>query len=234
MKNLRIEALILAIGLMAMGIFVRSGFVRFAERDRSVKVRGLAEREVPADRVIWPVVYKTVGNDLILLYNQINNVNAKIKDFLLQNGLSADEIAIGAPVVFDSRADRYISDKERTDRYNVTSVITVSTGKVDTVRGLMARMGELLKEGIAISEGDYENRVQYEFTNLNKIKPEMIEEATHSAREAAQKFAKDSDSRLGKIKSASQGLFTIDNRDINTPYIKRIRVVTNIDYYLNN
>ena len=98
----------------------------------------------------------------------------------------------------------------------------------------MSRMGELLKQGIAISANDYDTRVQYEFTSLNKIKPQMIEEATKNAREAAEKFAKDSDSKLGKIKNASQGLFTIEDRDPSTPYIKKVRVVTSVDFFLEN
>ena len=76
--------------------------------------------------------------------------------------------------------------------------------------------------------------MSYEFTGLNDIKPQMIEDATKNARAAAEKFAKDSDSKLGKIKSASQGQFTIANRDENTPYIKSVRVVTTVTYYLKN
>ena len=89
-------------------------------------------------------------------------------------------------------------------------------------------------KGIAITGGDYRYNIQYDFTSLNEIKPQMIEEATKNAREAAQKFAKDSDSELGKIKRAVQGQFSIENRDANTPYIKRIRVVTTIDYSLED
>lgn len=98
----------------------------------------------------------------------------------------------------------------------------------------MSRVGELLKQGIAISAGDYGSQVEYEFTSLNKIKPAMIEEATRNAREAAAKFASDSGSELGKIKNATQGLFSIENRDQYTPYLKKVRVVTSIDYYLDS
>ncbi len=98
----------------------------------------------------------------------------------------------------------------------------------------MSEQAELLKQGIAITGGDYRYNVVYEFTGLNKVKPQMIEEATKNARVAAEKFAKDSESRLGKIKNASQGQFSISDRDANTPYVKNIRVVTTVDYYLKN
>ena len=80
----------------------------------------------------------------------------------------------------------------------------------------------------------WEYKTEYSFTKLNDIKPEMIEEATKNAREAAEKFAQDSDSKLGKIKKASQGQFSISDRDSNTPYIKSVRVVSSIDYFLND
>ena len=105
---------------------------------------------------------------------------------------------------------------------------------MDLVRSLIAEQGELLKRGIAVTGGDYRYNVQYEYTGLNSIKPQMIEEATKNARQAAKKFAKDSESELGKIRHANQGQFTITDRDANTPYIKKVRVVTTIDYSLED
>jgi uncharacterized protein len=235
MKNYRIEAVILAVGTAVLGLFVYFGLSAFAAKDRVVSVRGLAEREVKADHVIWPIVYKTTGNDLSALYEEVNGKCTRITAFLEQNGLAKADISVGAPQVVDLYADRYASDNvAQRDRYNITTTITVSSGQVDKVRGLMTRMGELLKQGIAISAGDYDSRVQYDFTSLNKIKPQMIEEATQKAREAAVKFADDSDSRLGKIKDATQGLFSIEDRDQYTPYIKNVRVVTSVNYFLES
>lgn len=234
MKNYRIESVILAVGLAVLGLCVYWGLCGLSQRDREVSVRGLAEREVMADHVIWPIVYKTTGNDLQALYDDINTANNKIVSFLKRNGVKADEINVGAPQIIDLRADRYNERQSERDRYNVTSTLTVSTSQVETVRGLIPRMGELLREGVAISAQEYGMTPQYEFQSLNKIKPEMIEEATKNAREAAEKFAKDSESSLGKIKNATQGLFSIEDRDQFTPYIKKIRVVTSVDYYLKS
>lgn len=233
MKHYLWETLLLSLGLAVLGLFVYFGLNSLGNCERVVAVRGLAEREVKADRVIWPVVYKTTGNDLPALYGQLNDVSAKIRAFLVENGIPATDISTGAPEIVDLRADRYNTNRVA-DRYNVTLVTTVVTGKVDAARSLMSRMGELLKSGIAISANDYGNQVQYEFNGLNAIKPAMIEEATHNARKAAEQFAKDSESELGKIKSASQGLFTVSDRDSYTPYVKRVRVVTTVNFYLGN
>lgn len=234
MKNLRIEAVVLAIGLVLAGYFVKLGIDSLADRGRVVNVKGLAEIEVPADKVTWPLMYKSLGNDLPLLYGQIKTTNQKVVAFLTSKGITADEISINAPEVFDVQAERYGNSNSNPYRYNVTTVITVTSNKVDLVRKLISEQGELLKQGIAISGGDYRYNVSYDYTSLNKIKPQMIEEATKNAREAAEKFAKDSESKLGKIKQANQGQFSISDRDANTPYIKNVRVVTTIAYSLED
>jgi len=112
--------------------------------------------------------------------------------------------------------------------------VTVYTGKPDAVRVAMNKLVELGKQGIVFSGGGYQGGTQYLYTKLNELKPEMIEEATRKAREVAEKFARDSDSRLGKIKSAQQGQFTIEDRDSSTPYIKKVRVVSTVEYYLSD
>lgn len=231
MKNWRIEAVIISIGVILLGVMIKSGINDFKNKDRVVSVKGLAEIEVPADKVVWPLVYKDIGNDPVLLYTNMEQKNSAIVKFLENNGIAKEEISIAPPEVIDMQAERY-ADRNTLYRYNATSVITVISKNVDKVRKLMSEQAELLKQGIAITGGDYRYNVVYEFTGLNAIKPQMIEEATKNARAAAEKFATDSDSSLGKIRNASQGQFTISDRDANTPYIKSIRVVTTVNYYL--
>ncbi|MCM1108361.1 MAG: SIMPL domain-containing protein [Clostridium sp.] len=233
MANLKLEAAILSVGLIASGYFVKKGLDGFTNRDRVVNVKGLAEMEVAADKVTWPLMYKELGNDLPELYNKIKSTNRTIVDFLKLKGITDEEITVNAPEINDKQADRY-DNAPQLFRYQVTSVITVTSNKVDLVRKLINEQSELLKQGIAITSGDYRYNVQYEYTSLNKIKPQMIEEATKNARIAAEKFAKDSESELGSIKRAYQGQFSIDDRDANTPYIKRVRVVSTIDYSLED
>lgn len=227
-----IASVVLAAGLLALGLCVRSGLNSFTDRQRVVDVKGLAEREVNANLVTWPIMFKEVGNDLPTVYHRVTAVNNQIVDFLVANGLSQDEISIGAPKVQDLQTDRY-NTNPLPYNYAVTSVVTVSSSKVKQVHSLINRQGELFSKGIAIIS-DYSTTITYDFTDLNSIKPEMIAEATQNAREAAKKFADDSDSRLGKIKTARQGQFSIEDRDATTPYIKKVRVVTSLTYFLED
>lgn len=229
----QIPYLIIAVAIILLGLTIKAGMDNFSYRDRLVSVRGLAEKEVMANKVTWPIVIKQVGNSLNEIYSGVQKTNSTILEFLKANGIEESEISVNAPELVDIRADRYNTNPIPYN-YNLTSVIVVSSSKVDLVRSLIAKQMELLRDGVAIVNGGYQYPVKYEYTDLNSIKPEMIVEATAKAREAGQQFATDSKSRLGKIKTASQGQFSISDRDENTPYIKKVRVVSNIQFYLED
>lgn len=218
------------LGLTVLGSMLPKMAAELKSYDRIVSVKGLCEKEVPADKVIWPLSYKVVGDDINKVYSQINTRNTIIRNFLSGGGIQADEITVSVPSVSDKFAQEYGSN-DRLYRYVATSTITVCTSNVSKVLDLMSRQSELLALDIVLSN-DWDSQPQFNFEGLNDIKPEMIEEATHNAREVAQKFAKDSGSKLGKIKDASQGTFSIESRDSNTPHIKKVRVVTYVTYYL--
>lgn len=234
MKNYYVEATILAVAIVVFGTFVKNSLDRFTDKERVVTVKGLSEREVPADKVIWPLIYKELGNDPADIYQRIEKKNATVMDFLKKHGLSNNEISVNPPQVKDRFADSW-SQENILNRYVASSVIIVSSTQVDLVRNIMQKQAELMKIGIALISEDYgNNMVKYEFTGLNEIKPEMVEESTKNARATAEKFAKDSDSELGKIRRATQGQFSITNRDNNTPHIKNVRVVSTIEYYIRD
>lgn len=219
------------VGCLILGISLILTIRSLKSYDRVVSVKGLCEREVMADNVIWPISFKLGGNDLSSLYSEMNDKNEVILSFLEEAGIDESEIIVNPASITDNRANTYNNNA----RYNylIVSVITVCSDKVMKVVELQRSMGELIEQGIPIGNTDsWEHKTVFSFTKLNDIKPEMIEEATVNAREAASKFAKDSNSKLGKIKSASQGQFTITDRDSNTPYIKNVRVVNNVVYYV--
>ena len=227
------SGLFIMVGLVMLGMMFPRAVEKYRSYDRSVNVKGLCEKEVKADKVIWPVVYKVMANDIQSIYDQTDGSNAVIMDYLKAGGIDASEITVSVPQISDKFANEY-GNNDRAYRYIATNVIKVCTDKVDDVLGLMSKQSDLLKKGIVTGGNTWENPVEFKYEGLNEIKPAMIEEATMNAREAAEKFAKDSESRLGKIKTANQGTFTIENRDSNTPYIKKVRVVTSVTYYLKN
>lgn len=224
---------LLCAGLALLGGLLANGIITIKSLERTVTVKGLSEREVPADIAIWPIRFNEAGEDLNQLATLIQAKNTQVMDFLRANGFKDEEISLSPPALTDRKAQGY-GDQNVGLRYSGASTINVYTNDVDKVRAAMAKMVELGKAGIAVAGQDYEARTEFLFSKLNELKPAMIEEATRNAREVAEKFAKDSSSTLGKIKTASQGQFTIDNRDSNTPHVKKVRVVATVEYYLSD
>ena len=228
-NNRIIAAAIVAVGIVCLGWFLKAGIDNFANKDRHVTVKGLAEREVPADKVTWSISTKETGNDLPTLYERINVQANKIKAFLKQNGLEESEITVNPPSVSDLEAREW-GDNQKPFRYIVNTTITVATTKVEEVNKAIFKQAELLKQGVAL-DSSYPN---YEYASFQQMKPEMMSEAIKNAQKTAEQFAEASESKLGKIQTAGQGQFEIENRDENTPYIKKIRVVTTVTYSLND
>lgn len=226
-KKQFIPCIAIIIGFSLLGYFISSGLKSIASQDQYVTVKGLAEREVMANKVVWPLPYKCVSNNIQELYNEIEKNNGIILGFLKDGGLTDDEIIVSAPNVTDRLAQSYVPDNIKY-RYQAEAVITVTSSKVEEVIGLMGGQMSLMKQGVIIAN-EYNYRTEFEYTALNDIKPAMIEEATRNARAVAEKFAEDSGSSIGDIRQATQGQFSITS-DETTPQIKNIRVVTTVKY----
>ncbi len=237
-NNSRISAFIIGafmfLGLSALGYLLGNAAIDFKEYERVVNVKGLSEREYEADIVIWPIQFAEASNNLEQLYGKIESVKSKIQVFLETNGINPSEISFSFPAITDKSAQQYGNSAKPEFRYTALQTVTVYSKNVSGVRSVMSGLPELGKQGIVFTVGNYETQTEYIFTRLNEVKPEMIEEATRKAREVAQKFASDSQSALGKIKRASQGQFSIYPRDKNNPHIKKVRVVSTVEYYLSD
>ncbi|GAU08553.1 SIMPL domain-containing protein [Desulfoplanes formicivorans] len=224
----------LIIGLCGLGYVLGNAALQVKELERTVRVKGLSEREYKADVVIWPIQFTEASNNLEELYESLEAGTAKITRFLENKGVKAGDISLSAPSITDKSAQSYSDSRQAPFRYTAVQNVTVYSRDVPLVRSLMTQLGELGKQGIAFTGGGYDYQTEYLFTQLNQVKPDMIKEATTKAREVALKFAEDSKSRLGKIKRASQGQFSITPRDRNNPHIKRVRVVSTVEYYLSD
>ena len=237
-ENSRAGALILGLfifmGLSVLGYLLGNAAIEYKQYDRSVTVKGLSEREYDADIVIWPIQFTAAGNDLESLYNAIERSTDLIKAFLGKNGVSLEEITFTSPSITDKSALQYGSNAKAEFRYTASQTVTVYSKNISVVRSVMSSLSELGKQGIVFTGGNYQAQTEYIFGRLNEIKPEMIEEATKKAREVAEKFASDSKSILGKIKRATQGQFSISARDKNNPHMKKVRVVSTVEYYLSD
>ncbi len=228
-----LAAICVSIGLISLAFILKGTALEIKSMERTVQVKGLAEQEVLADTVIWPLQFSDVDNNLETLVSRVERKNAAVIAFLKLHGFDDEEITRGSQSIIDTQAREYGSENKQF-RYIVRANIIVYSNAPDKVKHALGKVSQLAKQNIAIVQDNYDTQVQYLFTGLNEIKPAMVQQATEKAREVAIKFAKDSDSKLGKIKTARQGQFSISDRDSNTPQIKNVRVVTSIEYYLSD
>ncbi|HSH28228.1 MAG TPA: SIMPL domain-containing protein [Wenzhouxiangella sp.] len=239
-NHLRSGSLILGIclvvGLTLLGYVAGNAALSVKAMERTVTVKGLSEREVTANIAAWPLTFQVASNDLDEVYQTIEDKSAIIRDFLKRYGISDEEIIPSPPNVTDVYAQQWGDQSSVKFRYSGSGTVTVHSEQVEAVREAMANVLELGKRGVVVAGDQYagQRSGMFLYTRLNDIKPEMVEEATKKARSVAEKFAEDSNSRLGKIKRARQGQFSINDRDSTTPHIKKVRVVSTIEYYLSD
>lgn len=232
--NALVLGISLFLGLSSLGFLLANAAIGYKEFERTVTVKGLSEQEFMADIVIWPIQFTLADNNLQALYADIDSSTQTIIQFLTDHGIKRGDISLTSPAITDKSAQQYGGNQRAEFRYTGMQTVTVYSEEIETVRQVMSKLSELGKKGIVLTGNNYQSQTEYLFTRLNEIKPAMIEEATRKAREVAEKFADDSDSSLGKIRRASQGQFSISPRDNNNPHIKKIRVVSTIEYYLSD
>ncbi len=226
-------ALIIAVGLALAGTAIGVGFFFSRGTDRYVTVKGLAEREVDADLAVWPITFRVSDNSLTTLQDKIDKDRNSVTEFLLECGFDRSEISYAAPKITDTRTEqRYSSGNAPEERYIANTTITVRSTEVPQVKESMEDTVSLVGSGVMISAENWQTPTEFLYTSLNDIKPDMIETATINARRAAEKFAQDSGSKVGKIRTATQGYFSISDRDRNSPDKKVVRVVTTVKYFL--
>jgi uncharacterized protein len=238
--------LLLALGLIVGG-WVLGGQIKATRlSDRYVTVKGLVERKVKSDLAIWPLTYKEAGDDLSLLSAKTEADKKVILDFLSQQGIQPSEIELGVVRVVDTQANEYGGSTRAPHRYIVEQQIAVRTSRVDQVAAAVQKTMPLLQKGIVLNSNPGQGAT-YKFTALNSIKPDMITEATRNARAAADRFASDSGSKVGSIRQANQGVFSIlpadqgsdgeesgnGNFSADSSLMKTVRVVTSVQYYLD-
>ena len=228
-RNLLAAALI-SLGLAGAGWFAAQGMAHLRTADRYVTVKGSADKLVDADLAVWPITFTVNGNDLTGVQAAITGNAGTVRDFLGKAGFQPTEITVSPTRVEDRWAYSY-GDNRPPERYRATASVTLRTEKVKQLLPVISRSGELLNAGVLITEG---SDPQYDFKALQSIKPALIAEATANARKAAEQFAKDSGSVVAGIRTANQGTISIEDRDQTSPFIKNVRVVTTVEYFLKD
>lgn len=235
-----LQVAILAAAIIIGGAAIGLGFARGRSADRYVTVKGVAERDVQADLAIWPLHLVAADNDLSRAQGKIQADLVKVRGFLARSGLDTAGITLQGFSVADAQTNQY-GGANQGARFVIKQTAIVRSSNVNAVLLASQRVGELVSQGVVLSSGQEYGAggPTFVFTGLNALKPPMIAEATARAREAAEQFARDSQSGLDGIRQANQGIFEILPRDAaqgiteESQVTKRVRVVSTVEYSLS-
>lgn len=195
----------------------------FSDQGKYVEVKGLSEKIVKADVAIWTINFDDKANDIDSLYANIDRDTKTITSFLTSKGFDASEINVAPVNIYQ---DTY---KDSLFRYNSTTQLSVYTKKVDLVKSSSKETLPLVKQGLTMSQ----NSIDFQFSDINSVKPEMLAEAIKNAKLSAEQFAQESGSHLGKVARGNQGVFDITDKDPGSPEYKKVRVVSTLRFLLN-
>jgi uncharacterized protein len=224
-------SLLLALGIYAGGFFIGQGISNWNSGRRIIAVKGLSEREVPASVAVWTISYVATGNELEAINRKLGDSTKTVVAFLKNAGFDEKDMAVQPPALHDASMEPREKDTPAPpERFRAEQSVLLRTAQVDLIKPALASASTLMANGVLLSAGCQPN---YVYNQLNEIKPTMIQEATKNARTAADQFSRDSQTRLGKLRNASQGWFQVENRDAATPERKVVRVVVDVDYEIN-
>ncbi len=240
-----VEAALIALGIVVGAYLLGAQIKALKLGDRYVSVRGLVERTVKSDLAVWPLSYKEAGDDLPSLFAKSESDKNAVLQFLQKQGIQSSEIELGVIRVVDTQANEFGGGNRPPHRYIADQQIIVRTSRVDMVATAAQKTMQLLQQGVVLTSAPGQAGLSYRFNGLNSVKPDMITEATRNARQAATRFAADSGSKVGSIRQANQGVFSIMPADQGTTgndmeggnsgdasLMKTVRVVTSVEYYL--
>lgn len=225
------KILVICAAVLISSVVLALGMGNIMKSERTVTVRGLAEREVDADMAVWKLSFSVGSNNLKQLQEAIINDTETIKAFLESHDLTSADYTVKSPEITDATVSMYSNPENRSFDYVAKQTILIRSSNVTAVKNAAQDTISLIGKGVSVSS-DWDAKVEYYFNGLNEIKPEMIAEATKNARSAAEQFAHDSNSKVGKIKNATQGLFSIEDAAPGLEYRKNVRVVTTVVYEL--
>jgi len=229
-----LAALLVGLGLLGAGWFAAQGMARLKTADRYVTVKGSAEKVVDADLVVWPLPHSVGGNDLADVQSKLDANTQIIRAFFAQAGFKPAEIVVSPPRLEDRWAWAS-GDNKPPERYRYSTTVILRTGDVARALTALRGSGQLVARGVMLGSADGGmGGPDFEYTKLNAIKPALIAEATANARQSAEQFAKDSGARIGGIRTANQGVVDISDRDQGSPQVKKVRVVTTVEYFLKD
>jgi len=198
----------LSVALVAGSLIGASAVGQFTRANDLVQVTGSARRAITSDYIIWQFRVESQNPSLQAAYKQVTAYTQKIRLYLQSQGIPENEIVFSALENVALQESINGRDTGQILAYRLTQRVKISSKEVDKIAALVNRSNDLINEGIPIIS----DPPQYLYTDLAKLRVEMVAEAVRDAQNRAQSIAQATNSRVGKVRSVNTGVFQITSR----------------------
>jgi hypothetical protein len=199
---------------LALGLIISTSIaMRTVEKikitNRTITVKGYAEKEIVSDWARWEGSFKVKTTDLVAGYGKLEADLDKVMAYLTSEGVRRDDLVVSS--VSTTTQHKLDEEGRRTNEieaYFLYQSVTVASSDTALIDRIARGSTVLIKQGVEFSS----NHPEFLYTKLDELKIEMLGEATKDARERAEQLAVNSRGRVGALRSASQGVFQITPR----------------------
>lgn len=211
------SSLAIGIAVVLAALVLGSAFKKRNENQDTISVVGLGSKDFVSDEILWSGSFSSTSFDIKESYSKITNDQKIVEKFFLGKGFKKGEFSFGA-VRFDKKfreirtqgENNYDTKYEQVfDGYEAVQTISFSAKKnpnlMKRIEEVSSKTSELINSGIELSS----NSIQYTYSDLPSLKHSLIQSASKDAKERAEKIVEAGKGDLGKLKSASMGVFQI-------------------------
>ena len=212
-----LNALIIGLCIMASCAAIAFGLSHFrSESVHTISATGGANVDFESDVIIWRGSFFFFDYTSKSAYDKIKNDSAQVKKYLMNNGITEDEIVFNSVDIYKTYKDIYDDNGNyigrEQDGYSLEQSVVVTSSDIDKVELISRDISTLLETGVELTS----EAPEYYYTGLDELKLGLIESATQNAKERIDIMAENSDAKLGKLRNSSLGVFQITAKNSGT------------------
>ena len=214
----RTVAAIFAVSILGAALFLAHAYKTRGDRPGNISVTGLGSIEFESDEISWTGTVTVTNSSMKEGFEKVALNSKMVQQYLIRAGLDSSEFSL-TQVNTEERSrgvyneeGNYIGSKFLD--YELTQSIQVYSKKLDLVEKIAREITELLNIGIAITS----RNPKYYYSDLDKLKLNLIEQASENGRIRAEQIAGNSGSKLTGLNNARLGVFQILGKNSGESY----------------
>jgi hypothetical protein len=199
-------AFIMAAAFVLSAYVVTDGLRDVKGPGNNLSVKGSAKQQITSDLVVWNGSFTSKSASLADAYKSLKESESKVKNYLKNQGITEKDMvfsAINTSINYVVLPNGAYSNQ--IDSYLLSQSVEIKSDDIQKITGISRNATDLINEGVEFQS----NPPQYFYTKLADLKIDMIALATQDAKARAEKMLGATGNKVGRLNSASVGVFQI-------------------------